>query len=82
MLGVSFTITGMRVVCLHQRVICSMRSGAWPTAEPMPRSDMPWGQPQLSSMPSAPVASTSGRISFQADSSQGTIRETTTARSG
>jgi enoyl-CoA hydratase/carnithine racemase len=32
-------------------------------AAPMPRSGMPCGQPKFSSMPSAPVASTSGRIS-------------------
>ena len=38
MLGVSFTITGMRVYCLHQRATISMYSGTWPTAEPMPRS--------------------------------------------
>ena len=36
--GVSFTITGMRVCCLHQRVTISTYSGTWPTAEPMLRS--------------------------------------------
>ena len=82
MLGVSFTITGIRVVCLHQRATISMYSGTWPTAEPMPRSDMPCGQPKLSSMPSASVSSTWGRMPAQASSSQGTISETTTARSG
>ena len=66
MLGVSLTITGMRVYCLHQRATISMYSGTWPTAAPMPRSLMPCGQPKLSSMPSAPVSSTSGRIAFQA----------------
>ncbi len=59
-----------------------MYSGTCPTAEPMPRSLMPCGQPKLSSIPSAPVSSTSGRIVFQLSSSQGTIRLTTIARSG
>ena len=59
-----------------------MYSGTWPTAEPMPRSLMPCGQPKLSSTPSAPVSSTSGRIAFQLSSSHGTISETTSARSG
>ncbi|MNL84064.1 hypothetical protein D3C87_2119100 [compost metagenome] len=43
---------------------------------------MPWGQPKFSSMPSAPVASTLGRMAAQACSSQGSISETTMARSG
>ena len=38
MLGVSLTITGMRVCALHQRATISTYSGTWPTAEPMPRS--------------------------------------------
>ena len=82
MLGVSLVITGMRVKALHQRTTISTYSGTWPTAEPMPRSLMPCGQPKLSSIPSAPVSSTSGRIAFQACSSQGTMSETTSARSG
>ena len=82
MLGVSLTMTGMRVCCLHQRVTISIYSGTWPTAEPMPRSLMPCGQPKLSSTPSQPVSSTRGRIAFQDSSSQGTIIETTSARSG
>ena len=82
MLGVSFTITGSRVYCLHQRVTISMYSGTWPTAEPMPRSLMPCGQPKFSSTPSQPVSSTIGRIAFHAPSSQGTISDTTSARSG
>jgi hypothetical protein len=82
MLGVSLTMTGMRVFCLHQRVTISIYSGTWPTAEPMPRSLMPCGQPKLSSMPSASVSSTSFRIAFQFSSSQGTMSETTMARSG
>ena len=62
MFGVSLTITGIRVCALHQRATISMYSGTWPTAEPMPRSLIPCGQPKLSSTPSAPVSSTSGRI--------------------
>ena len=80
--GVSFTITGKRVYSLHQRVTISMYSGTWPTAEPMPRSLMPCGQPKFSSMPSQPVSSTRGRIARQACSSHGTMIETTIARSG
>ena len=59
-----------------------MYSGTCPTAEPMPRSLIPCGQPKLSSTPSAPVSSTSGRIDFHDASSQGTISDTTIARSG
>ena len=43
---------------------------------------MPWGQPKLSSTPSAPVSSTWPRIASQFFSSHGTISETTRARSG
>ena len=84
MLGVSFTITGMRVFCLHQRGHhLDVFGHPWPTAEPMPRSDMPCGQPKFSSDPRRrPGSSTSGRIAFQAASSQGTMIETIIARSG
>ena len=82
MFGVSLTITGMRVFALHQRVTISIYSGTWPTAEPMPRSDMPCGQPKLSSTPSHSVSSTRARIFFHESSSHGTINETTSARSG
>ena len=82
MLGVSFTITGMREYCLHQRVTISMYSGTWPTAAPMPRSLMPCGQPKLSSMPSQPVSSTRGRMAFQLSSVHGTMMDTIIARSG
>ena len=82
MLGVSLTITGSLEYCLHQAVTISMYSGTWPTAAPMPRSLMPCGQPKLSSMPSAPVSATRGSMAFQDCSSQGTISETTIARSG
>ena len=80
--GVSFTITGSLRYCLHQAVTISTYSGTWPTAAPMPRSLMPCGQPKFSSMPSAPVSSTIGRMCFQDFSSQGTISDTTSARSG
>ncbi|MCY1242063.1 hypothetical protein D9M72_550020 [compost metagenome] len=80
--GVSLVMTGMRVYCLHQRTTISIYSGTWPTAAPIPRSDMPCGQPKLSSMPSAPVSSTNGRIAFHASSSQGTMIEAIRARSG
>src|SRR3546814_5114126 len=57
MFGVSLTITGIRLAAFTQRVTISLYSGTWPTAEPMPRSDMPCGQPQFRSTPSAPVRS-------------------------
>ena len=82
MLGVSLTMTGMRVCALHQRATISTYSGTWPTAEPMPRSDMPCGQPKLSSTPSHSVSSTRPRMLFHEFSSHGTISDTTSARSG
>ena len=72
----------MRVAALHHRVTISMYSGTCPTAEPMPRSLIPCGQPKFSSTPSAPVSSTCARIPAQHGSSQGTMRLTTIARSG
>src|SRR6218665_1795564 len=59
-----------------------MYSGTCPTAAPMPRSLMPWGQPKFSSTPSAPVSSTCARMFFQRSSSQATISETISARPG
>ena len=82
MLGVSLVMTSMRVLALPQRTTISMYSGTWPTAEPMPRSLMPCGQPKFSSIPSAPVSSTSGQDRLPAFLVAGTISETTTARSG
>ena len=61
-LGVSLTMTGIRVAAFTQRVTISMYSGTWPTAAPIPRSCMPWGQPKFSSTPSAPVSSTRRRM--------------------
>ncbi len=81
-LGVSLTITGMRVCALHQRATISTYSGTCPTAEPMPRSDMPCGQPKLSSTPSHSVSSTRARMACHDCSSQGTISDTMSARSG
>ena len=43
---------------------------------------MPCGQPKFSSTPSQPVSSTRARMRCQLSSVQGTIRLTTTARSG
>ena len=82
MLGVSFTMQGMRLYCFTQRVTISIYSGTWPTAEPMPRSLIPCGQPKFSSTPSAPVSSICFRIAFQLSSSQGTMSEMISARSG
>ena len=42
-LGVSLTMTGMEAASVTHPVIMVQYSGTWPTAEPMPRSDMPWG---------------------------------------
>ena len=81
-LGVSLTMTGILVAAFTQRVTISTYSGTWPTAEPIPRSLIPWGQPKFSSTPSAPVSSTSRRMLRHACSSHRTISETTTARSG
>ncbi len=82
MLGVSLTMTGSLLYCLHQAVTISMYSGTWPTAAPMPRSLMPCGQPKLSSMPSAPVSTRRAKMAFHADSVHGTIKDTIIARSG
>ena len=40
-LGVSLTITGVLATSFTHCVIWHAYSGTWPTAEPMPRSDMP-----------------------------------------
>ena len=54
--GVSLTITGIVAASMTQPTIFSVTAGCWPTAEPMPRSHMPCGQPKFSSMPSAPAS--------------------------
>ena len=80
--GVSLTMTGMRATALHHSAACWMYSGTWPTAEPMPRSDMPCGQPKLSSSASAPVSSIIGTYFAQLSRFIGSITDTTSARSG
>src|SRR3569623_1046515 len=80
--GVSFTMHGRCECFFTQRATISMYSGTWPTAEPMPRSLMPCGQPKFSSTASAPVSSTIGRMYFHDSSSHGTISDTIMARSG
>jgi len=80
--GVSLTMTGPLAAAFAHCVAISMYSGTWPTAEPMPRSDMPCGQPKFSSIPSAPVSSIMGTYFAQLCSSIGSMTETTSARSG
>ena len=82
MLGVSFTSTGVRATSLTHSVIMQAYSGTWPTAEPMPRSLMPWGQPKLSSRPSAPASSERLTMSCQASRFESTIRDAITAWCG
>jgi hypothetical protein len=45
MFGVSLTRTGTFEAPFAQPVIISMYSGTWPTADPIPRSAIPCGQP-------------------------------------
>ena len=80
--GVSLMMTGTRATDLHHSVACWMYSGTCPTAEPMPRSDMPCGQPKLSSSASAPVSSIIGTTFAQTSRFIGSMTETTTALSG
>ena len=74
-------MTGICAASITQPTIVSMTSGFWPTAEPIPRSHMPWGQPKFSSTPSAPQSSDRFIISCQF-SRVSVIREAITARSG
>jgi len=78
MLGVSFTITGVRAFSFTQPVICWQYSGTCPTAEPIPRSLMPWGQPKFSSRPSAPASSDRCTMSCQTSRLLSTISEAMT----
>ena len=78
MLGVSLTSTGIVEYSTAQPAISLSTLGSWPTAEPMPRSHMPCGQPKFSSRPSAPVSSTRLMISRQS-SFVSTMSETMTA---
>ena len=66
---------------MTQLTIFSVTGGCWPTAEPMPRSHMPCGQPKLSSTPSAP-ASVERLMKSCQRSRVSTINEAITARSG
>ena len=45
MFGVSFTMTGILATDVTHSVIMVQYSGTCPTAEPMPRSLIPCGQP-------------------------------------
>ena len=54
----------------------------WPDRVIIVSLMLPCGQPKLRSMPSAPVASTSGRMSAHSFSSHGSISETMITRSG
>jgi hypothetical protein len=77
-LGVSFTSTGMLEYSTAQEVISWLTLGSCPTAEPMPRSHIPWGHPKLSSSPSAPV-STERLMMSRHSSRVSTISDTITA---
>ena len=78
MLGVSLMMTGVLAVSTAQRAISSRTLGSLPTAEPIPRSHMPCGQPKLSSSPSAP-ASSARRMISRHSSRVSTISEAMTA---
>ena len=81
MLGVSLISTGIFEYSTAQPATTFSTSGSCPTAEPMPRSHMPCGQPKLSSSPSAPVSTVRRMISRQS-SRDSTMSETISARSG
>ena len=78
MFGVSLTMTGVRAFSFTQPVICWQYSGTCPTAEPMPRSLMPCGQPKLSSRPSAPASSARCTMSCQVSRLLSTMSEAMT----
>src|SRR5258706_478433 len=78
MLGVSLMSTGMVEYSTAQPATVFSTSGSDPTAEPMPRSHMPCGQPKLSSRPSQPVSIEALMMSRQS-SCDSTINETMTA---
>jgi hypothetical protein len=79
MLGVSLTSTGVRAASFTHSVIICAYSGTCPTAEPMPRSLMPCGQPKFSSRPSAPAPSARFTISCQTSRFDSTISDAITA---
>ena len=80
--GVSFTITGVVAYFLHHSVACFIYSGTCPTAAPMPRSDIPCGQPKFNSKPSTPASSIMGTSFAQDASFIGNITDATRALSG
>ena len=79
MFGVSFTSTGVRATSFTHSVIMHAYSGTCPTAQPMPRSLMPCGQPKFSSSPSAPASSERFTMSCQASRFDSTISDAITA---
>ena len=76
------TITGIEACFLHHSAVILTYSGTCPTADPIPLSDMPCGQPKLSSKASAPVSSIIGTYLAQDASFIGSITEATNVRSG
>ena len=80
--GVSFTMTGTVAYFLHHSVACLIYSGTCPTAAPIPLSDIPCGQPKLSSNPSIPVSSIIGMCFAQDSSFIGNMTDATKALSG
>ena len=78
MFGVSLISTGTVEYSTAQPATVLSTSGSDPTAEPMPRSHMPCGQPKLSSSPSQPVSIEALMMSRQS-SLDSTISETMTA---
>ena len=79
MFGVSFTSTGVRATSFTQPVIMVAYSGTCPTAEPMPRSLMPCGQPKFNSSPSAPASSACLTMVCHASRVDSTISDAITA---
>ena len=82
MLGVSLMMIGFVAASTAHSVILHVYSGTWPTAEPIPRSLIPCGQPKFSSWPSAPASSARRTMSCHTSRSLLTISEEMTARSG
>ena len=81
-LGVSLTMTGVLAASFTHDVIISVYSGTWPTAEPMPRSLMPCGQPKFSSSASEPASSARRTMSCQDSRFDSTISEAMTKLRG
>ena len=75
--GVSLMSTGTVEYLTAQPATTFSTSGSCPTAEPMPRSHMPCGQPKFNSRPSAPASIDFLMMVFQS-SSDSTISDTMT----